>query len=433
MERYDVNISTIFGRSARLTTLFGISALMLSACQTGSQTKGLENPFARVFQTTQKADIEASSQTRSDIQDDTASDDDLSQIFPGTGKRIGPVRYQSSKTTTGGYNVNFQEASLPEVVQTILGDLLEVPFILDPRVQGKVTAATGGAVNKQALLVLLETVLSNNSARLIDKGDSFLISPAGEALSGGQSRLKSAHSPGLGITVIPLSNVSATNMISLLENTISRPGALRADTARNLILITGTSSERENALAAVSSFDVDWLAGMSTAIFRLRNASAVDVIRELELILQTGQGGGLDGALKLQAMERINAILAIAPSMKILDRTKVWIDRLDLGGPSDVSLRTYKVDNGKALETADLLQQLFGGSSASTRSSSVSPGLSTRSVSSGGSRTNRAATPARRTAKSSGAVLGGGLSSAPRIIGDPSLWARWRNRRWPGC
>ena len=411
----------IFSRSKRFFPLFGIAVLILSACQTGTQTKGLANPFARVFQTANTPADPDAQQRAADSQKEALPGADQSQIFPGTGKRVGPARPQGSKTAQGGYNVNFQGASLPEVVQTILGDLLEVPFILDPRIQGKVTAATGGAVDKRALLILLETILSNNSARLIDEGNSYLISPAGEALSGGQARFSSASTPGLGVTIMPLNNISATNMITLLENTISRPGALRADTARNLILITGTTIERENALAAIASFDVDWLAGMSTAIFRLRNASAADVISELELIMQTGQGGGLDGALKLQAMERINAILAIAPSMKILDRTKTWINRLDLGGPSDVSLRTYKIDNGKALETADLLQQLFGGSGSSTRSSSVSPGLAQRSASSTGRSANRAATTAtiRRTGKSSGAVLGGGLSSAPRIIGDP--------------
>jgi general secretion pathway protein D len=424
MEFNNVNSSITFGKTGLTSLILSGVLLVLPACQAGSQTKGLANPFSRVFQTTTNTKTKDVGQADQSHKNETHKQEDTSQIFPGTDRRVGNPRYQSSKSAQGGYNVNFQDASLPEVIQTILGDLLEVPFILDPRVQGKVTAATGGAVDKRALLVLLETILGNNSARLIDKGDSYLISPAGEALSGGQTRLKSATSPGLGVTIMPLNYVSATNILALLENTISRPGALRADTARNLIMITGTASERENALAAITAFDVDWMAGMSTAIFHLRNASAADVISELELVMQTGQGGGLDGALKLQAMERINAILAVAPSKAVLERTKNWINRLDLGGPSDVSLRTYKIDNGKALETADLLQQLFGGSSSSRRSSAVSPGLAQRSASSAGSTAKRSPTRASaskgvRSRNSVGAVLGGGLTSAPRIIGDP--------------
>lgn len=411
-----------------MTTRLAIGCLVLSlaACQSGPQAngraKGLANPFARVFQTSSENPDTPNKtpDTSGPIGSNAAND--KSQIFPGSGKRIGKARYQASKAIGGGYNINFQDASLPEVVQSILGDLLEIPYILDPRVQGKVTAATGGPVDKRALLALLETIISNNSARLINKGNRYLISPAGEALSGGQVRFSNAQTPGLGITVAPLNYVSATNMVSLLENTVSRPGALRADPARNLIMITGTADERENALAAIRAFDVDWLAGMSTAIFRLRNASAADVINELELIMQNGQGGGLDGALKFQAIERVNAILAIAPSVEILERAKTWIDRLDFGGPSDVTLRTYKIDNGKALETAELLQQLFGGSGTSNRSSAVSPGLAQRRASSSGNtaQRNNASAPRRAsTGSKGGAVLGSGLSSAPRIIGDP--------------
>ncbi len=418
MENNDVKTSTVFTKSTASLLLLGGALLVLSACQTGTQTKGLENPFARVFQTSPKTSEVDPNNASGNKHIGEIIDEDKSQIFPGTGKRIGKAIYQASKTNQGGFNINFQDASLPEVVQTILGDLLEIPFILDPRVQGKVTASTGSPVDRRTLLVLLETVLNNNSASLVDQNGSYRISPAGEALSGGQARFKNAASPGLGITIMPLNFVSATNMLSLLENTVSRPGALRADPARNLVFITGTASERENALSAITAFDVDWLAGMSTAIFRLRNASAADVISELELILQTGQGGGLDGALKLQAIERINAILAVAPSMAILERTKKWIDRLDLGGPSDVNLRTYKVDNGKALETADLLGQLFGGSSTASRSSSITPDLAQRTASSAGANNRR--TPTRtNTGNKSGAVLGSGLASAPRIIGDP--------------
>ncbi len=408
---------------AAMTIFIGAMLVVLPACQTNPQTQGLENPFARVFQKPAPLPAPPADPNTDETQTDAAAQTEQSQVFPGTGKRVGKAHYQASKTPQGGFNVNFQDASLPEVVQTILGDLLEHPFILDPRVQGKVTAATGGSVDERALLVLLETVLGNNSASLIDEGGRYRISPAGEALSGGSARFKSANAPGLGITLIPLNHVSATNMLSLLESTITRPGMLRADQARNILLITGTATERENAQAAIAAFDVDWLAGMSTAIFRLQNASAADVITDLDVVLQTGQGGGLDGALRLQAIERINAILAIAPSMAVLEKAKRWIERLDQGGPSDVNLRTYKVDNGKALETADLLSQLFGGGGQSNFSSAVAPGLAQRSASNTGRNTSaRAQRPnpaANASRNKSGAVLGSGLSSAPRIIGDP--------------
>ena len=401
-----------------------VALVGLSACQTTHKSNGLKNPFARIFETSPGPITPGKAQAPNTGGKTQGEKKNESQIYPGTGKLFGKPHYQASKTAAGGFNVNFQDASLPEVVQTILGDLLQTPYILDPRVVGKVTAATGSPVDRKTLLLLLETVLSNNSATMVDEGGRYRIMLTGEAASGGQARFKNAAAPGFGVTVMPLAHVSATSMVSLLENSITKAGALRADTGRNLVMITGTATERENALAAIKAFDVDWLAGMSTAIFRLKNASAADVINELELVMQSGEGGGLDGALKLQAIERINAILAVAPTMDLLQKTKAWVERLDMGGPSDVNLRTYKIDNGKALETADLLQQLFGGASAAP-SYAVAPGLTQRRSSNERASTRQTGaasssrTPVRRTANKSGAVLGGGLASAPRIIGDP--------------
>jgi general secretion pathway protein D len=42
-----------------------------------------------------------------------------------------------------GYQLNFENASLAEVVKVILGDTLRLPYHYDPRVQGQVTLSTG--------------------------------------------------------------------------------------------------------------------------------------------------------------------------------------------------------------------------------------------------------------------------------------------------
>lgn len=388
-------------------------ALFLGGCETmrDGQKVDTGNPFAQIFASSDPKVVskDANEQVEQTGTDSSAIED---QVYNATGPRIGSAVNQASKSSNGGFNVNFSEADLQEVVQTILGDLLDQPFILDPRVQGKVTAATGAPVDRDALLALLETVLSMNSAALVQNGNSWRIAPAGEVYAGGQARFIGANKPGFGVTLIPLKYVSATNMLSLLESTITRAGALKPDLARNLLLVSGNSKQRENAVNAVRAFDVDWMAGMSTGIFPLKNASAADIIIELESLLQTGPGGGLEGAIRLQAIERINAIMVIAPSSEMLAKARLWIKRLDMGGPSDVTLRTYKIDNGKALETADLLNQLFGGATSS-RSSNVSPDLN--QINNSSSRRSNTAINTNR----GNVLLRGNKGAVPRIIGDP--------------
>lgn len=400
-----------------LVPAFGF-LLLLGACETLnpilSSDADVGNPFA-VIANISDDNVDISESVDQHDPEAADVDDAVSEIYPALGPRVGMADYTAEKSTGGGFNVNFSEADLQEVVQTILGDLLDQPFILDPRVQGKVTAATGSSVNRDGLLSLLETVLSMNSAAMVQSGETWRIAPAGEVFAGGQTRFRSAGSPGFGVTLIPLRYVSATNMISLLESTVTRAGAIKPDLVRNLLLVTGNSSERANAVAAVQAFDVDWMVGMATGVFPLKNASAADLIAELELILQSEAGGGMEGAIRLQAIERINAILVMTPSNEILAKAQLWIERLDMGGPSDTMLRTYKIENGKALETADLLNQLFGGA-VSSRSSSVTPDQ--RQVTNTSTRSRSPSRPNNRSSSNS-ASLHNAKSGVPRIIGDP--------------
>jgi len=399
------------GQNYLIPSLVIALALGLSACETTkpglSKDAGLGNPFARIMGDTS---AEPSPATDSGQVEPPSTSDQTpaAQIFPATGPRVGPAVYHAERATGGGFNVNFADADLQEVIQTILGDLLDQPYILDPRVQGRVTAATGGEVSRDGLLSLLETVLSMNGAAIVQNEANWRIAPAGEIFAGGQTRFENANVPGFGVTLVPLTHVSATSMISLLENTVTRAGSMRPDLVRNMLLVTGTSTERANALAAIQAFDVDWMAGMSSGIFPLKNATASDLITELESILQTGPGGGTEGAIRLQAIERINAILVLTPSNQMMNKAKVWIERLDTGGPSDVTLRTYKIENGKALETADLLNQLFGGAQVS-RSSNINPD---QPQTTNTSRTTNRARPARSNTNASP------NADAPRIIGD---------------
>jgi len=66
-----------------------------------------------------------------------------------------------------GYQLNFENASLAEVVKVVLGDTLRLPYHYDPRVQGQVTLSTGQAVSREQLLAVLESALKMNNAALI--------------------------------------------------------------------------------------------------------------------------------------------------------------------------------------------------------------------------------------------------------------------------
>ncbi len=317
-----------------------------------------------------------SSQT---IQDARESDTVSETVRYGDGVQIRPSRVSSNSLPSGAYTVNFVDARVDEAAQTIFGDLLDESYNIDPRVQGRVTVNTPRPVSREGLLSLFEASLSINNAALVFADGAYRVMPAGEAQTSGLARFATVSQPGWGVTAIPLRFVSANEIRTLMESVVTRPGALRADPARNLLLILGSAPERRNMAAAAEAFDVDWMAGMSVAMVPLINASADDVIQEIRTIYSSGTEGS-SGALRLQSIDRLNAVLVIAPSRELLDQAREWITTLDVGGADGSTLRVYFLENGEAEETAALLNELLGDGALN----GVAPDLESGTASSSG-------------------------------------------------
>src|SRR6202521_337497 len=77
--------------------------------------------------------------------------------------------------------LNFYNVSLVEVID-ILAQKLKINYILDPKVNGKVTINTYGDIKPVDVRQLLETILRMNGAAMVQVGDLYRIIPAAEAV-----------------------------------------------------------------------------------------------------------------------------------------------------------------------------------------------------------------------------------------------------------
>ena len=306
---------------------------------------------------------------------------------PGTPRSPAQAAVYRTRLQQGGdgYQLNFENANLSEVVKVILGDTLRLPYHYDPRVQGQVTLSTGQAVSREELLAVLESALKMNNAALIDGDGVYRITPAGEAV-GGEAVPVSLNRdemvmPGFGISVLPLHNVSAEAMLRLLENFISKGGSLRAETTGNLLLVRGTASERRTLMDVAASFDVDWLKGQSAGIFPLTHSTPDELIAELTQTMQGEQGDLVAKMIRFQPIHRLNAVLVLTRQSNQLKKAAEWIKRLDRSNAAGQSLYVYRVENGKAQDLAALLNDTLGGSAGGRRSrTDVAPGKGVQSL-----------------------------------------------------
>lgn len=290
------------------------------------------------------------------------------QVFPGQGGVIGRGLGRSSGVTSAGqdYNLSFDNANLPDVVRTVLGDVLKVPYAIDPKVQGVVTLSTGSPVTRDELLNVLESALQMNEAALVYDGQQYKVVPSSvlsEGTPSGSFDIAARGQPtppGYGVTVLPLRRVKATTVMDLLQGFISRSGLVRAASRGNLLMLRGTAQERESLIGIAQSFDVDAMSSQSAAIAVLKNSGPDEVIPHLKSVSQTDSEAQGAGLVRFEPLPRLNAILVLAPDKAQVNEALAWIARLDQPTEEGASYYIYRVQNAKASSLTRILNDAFG-------------------------------------------------------------------------
>ncbi|MGH6931634.1 MAG: type II secretion system secretin GspD [Dongiaceae bacterium] len=305
------------------------------------------------------------------------------EVYRGAGVFAAPVPSQSQVSVgdSGDVTFNFVNAEIRDVVDAILGQSLKIGYIIDPRVQGTVTVRTARPLTPTAAIAVLEEVLASNGAAMQKAGDVYKIAPIEGANAGAQTIYGTSrgYEPGFGTHVIPLRHTSAASLRDVLEPFLPPGRALRVDPARNLLIFAGTGTEAQDLEDLIATFDVDWMSGMSYALYPLEFADSVKLTSELEQVFLQNEQSPLAGLVNFIPIERLNAILVITAQPAAIDQAQAWINRLDRGEEGvGRRLYVYYVQNSRAEELADILGQVFQvqtSSGAAGGIGDVAPGL----------------------------------------------------------
>src|SRR5215471_8569173 len=283
------------GRRGPLTVLI-FPAALLAGCVTSDPQGGMRPPSTDVLAQVREVDLSARSPARVRTADTASDSGPQAQSYygDGTSLTVQPKPPDADEPlTTGaipagadsnlrnqGYELNFENTPVPTVAKTILGDILAVGYTIDPRVQGTVSLSSGRPVPKKDILYVLESALRVSNVELVREGRSYRLTPAAEAVGTGSIDGEQGLEPGYGVTVVPLQFVSAQTVTKLLDNFATKPGTVRADPARNLVVIQGNAADRRAAIDIVLSFDADWMRGQSVGIYPVANSTPEPVIAE---------------------------------------------------------------------------------------------------------------------------------------------------------
>ena len=376
---------------------------------------------------------------------DTIRSVDLQPRFPKSTENVNPSRggdapasYFGTPTeavvrdppptsdVAGGFALNFENTSVATVAKVVLGDILSVGYVIDPRAQGTISLSSGRPIAKKDMLFVLENALRVNNLVLLRDTLGYRIAPATDGSVGSVDTVSANGDvdAGYGLTVIPVQYVSGATLVKLMESFATRPGTVRTDPAGRLLLVLGSGSERQAAVDTVRNFDVDWLRGQSVGIYPVHNSSPDPMVAELEKIMDSGESGSGHNLVKFQAIERKNSILVVASRPELLRTASMWITRLDGSSVASTGVKVYRVKYGDAKQIAQLLSKMFGGESSpdlDSSSNQIAPGAGTTTLSAvdrltGGGQRPDSATESGRT-QLAGAAQGADASNVGALTG----------------
>ena len=268
----------------------------------------------------------------------------------------GDVTLPGSATTSeaGDISLDFADTDIREVATQILGNILKVNYTIDPAVHGTATLRTVRPLARTQLLPVLQSLLAQNGAALVQTGGLYRVVPAAQAAA-------ALGTDGTaGTIIVPLRYAAAEDLAKVLQPYVGEGGKIVADPGHNALLIGGEPQARESLQGLVQAFDTDILARQSYALLPVNTGDVKDFASALQDAFRGQSGGALAGMVRVVPMSRINAVLVISPQPRYIDQARRVYSLIDRARQQTIrSWHVHYLQNSHAEDIAYVLQQAF--------------------------------------------------------------------------
>lgn len=260
-------------------------------------------------------------------------------------------------TTARGSQItlNLKDANIRQVAQMV-SSITGKNFIIDPRVEGRVTVISSKPISADALFSVFLSVLDVHSLSAVPTGnDTWKIVPAVEGRQApgvGSAQLASAPSDAMLTQVLQLKNVEAAQIVPALRPLMSSYAQLAAYAPSNMLIISGRVGNVRRIIALAHRLDQPLSSGFD--MIQLQHASATNVAQVLTSMLQGSSGHG-QLPLKLAADPRTNTILVSgSPAQRL--QVKAIVSELDQPSGHGGNTRVVYLHYAQAEDLAKILQ-----------------------------------------------------------------------------
>ena len=235
-------------------------------------------------------------------------------------------------------------------------------FIIDSRVQGKVSVVTERALSRSEYFeVFLSTLRANGLVAVPTAGGAFRIQPLDTAAAQpGRVGSAGAARNQFVTEVIRLRSIDATSAVETIRPLVSREGSVTANKAGNSLVVADFADNVRRIRELVRRIDND---NVLTRVIPLRNAGA----REIATSLGALAGAGGASPVSVVAIDSSNSI-ALRGDAPTVGRFAEIIADLDKRAAAGSEIRVIFLQHADAEKLLPVLQQLAGQSVSSVTS-----------------------------------------------------------------
>ncbi|PZU45523.1 MAG: type II secretion system protein GspD [Sphingomonas sp.] len=261
--------------------------------------------------------------------------------------------------------VNLREADIRAFIDDV-ARVTGATFVIDPRVQGKVSVVSEKPLGRSQYFELFLATLRANGYVAVPAGTGqYRIQPAEAGAGAAGARFSTA--------VIPLTNIDAQQAVDSLRPVLSRNGAASANRAGNAVIVTDFADNISRARQVLRDVDRD---RSTTQVVQLRNAGARDLATSLQQLVR--QPGGTDGtgamAVSVVPIDASNAIAIRGEQNQVTRVAKIARD-LDQKAAGGSESRVIFLQHADASAVMPVLQQLMGQTPTPVQTSTGIQGL----------------------------------------------------------
>lgn len=289
-----------------------------------------------------------------------------------------PTAAVSGEPAEHSLTLNFKEADIRAFISAV-ADLTGKNFVIDPRVQGRVTVISSSPTDPDDLYEVFLSILKVHGFTAVKKDGVTKIVPemlakqdATPTIAPGSLRAGEEIVTG----VIPVHFVSAAELVPILRPLLPQDSHMAATVGTNVLVVADSAANVKRMVEIIGKLDLDNTHGID--VVRLEHAAAADVAQLLETLVTKARGANPvpgEAQAAFAADERTNSILlAGSPQMKM--RYRALIANLDTPAGETDAIKVVYLKYATAEDLVEVLQEVISGQSSggAAGSPAVAPG-----------------------------------------------------------